>query len=93
VTGTPPGTEASPKYKTGVIWGVLAVLLVLGTVASATVVWAVLNAVSTHQYLLDGVLLVISAFGAIYVLLLMAGIFYRIDRLRGVPHRRIELFE
>jgi hypothetical protein len=87
------GSGEAPGFKTGVIWAVLSVLLVLGTAASAFFVWALLGLLAGPAYLFDGIVLVAAAFAAVYVLLLIAGILYRIDRLRGVPHRRVELFE
>ena len=38
-------------------------------------------------------ILLAGAFVASLMLLLVTGILYRVDRLRGVPHRRIELFD
>lgn len=87
------GSGEAPNYHTGVIWGVLGLLLVLGTVASATTVYAFLGLVSSNQYLLDGLLFVVAAGASVFLIMLIAGILYRIDRLRGVPHRRVELFE
>ena len=87
------GRSPAPQYRTGVIWGVLALLLTLGTVAAALFVFALTNLVATHQYVWDGLLLFVGASAAIFLLMLIAGILYRIDRLRGVPHRRVELFE
>lgn len=88
-------TEAAapPTYRTGVIWGVLALLLTLGTVSAAFFVYGVTELVATQQYLWDGFLLLVGAGASVFLLLLIAGILYRIDRLRGTPHRRIELFE
>ncbi|MGI0053171.1 MAG: hypothetical protein ACRECR_02785 [Thermoplasmata archaeon] len=83
----------APKYRTGVIWVVLTVLLVLGTVSAGFCAWGLLGLLDTHLYLLDGVVMVAGALFALFFLLLMAGVLYRIDRLRGTPHRRIELFE
>ena len=83
----------APKYRTGVIWGVLTLLMVLGTVAAATTVYAFLGLVGSNQYLLDGLLFVVAAGASVFLIMLIAGILYRIDRLRGVPHRRVELFE
>ncbi|HEV2317156.1 MAG TPA: hypothetical protein VGV89_06240 [Thermoplasmata archaeon] len=84
---------AAPPYKTGVIWAVLSVLLLIGTAAAAFVVWGLTDAFSTHRYLLDAVAMIVGGSVAVYVGLMIAGVLYRIDRLRGVPHRRIELFE
>jgi hypothetical protein len=82
----------APSYRTGWLWAVLVFLLVVGTVASAFVVYGL-------QGVLGGALLpylpiaIVGAFIAILAILLIAGFFYRIDRLRGVPHREVRLFE
>ncbi len=86
----PPAPE-TPVWKTGTIWGILAVFLVLGAVGCATFAYGMLG-------LLAGAALgaVEAAFGAgvaVVALLFMAGILYRIDRYRGAIGRRIELFE
>jgi uncharacterized membrane protein len=86
-------TADPPQYRYGVIWVVLSVLLVVGTVASAFFVWGVLGLIAGPAYVFSGVVAVLAAFVAVYVALLLAGILYRIDRLRGTAHRRIELFE
>jgi hypothetical protein len=85
------GTE--PTYHTGIIWGVLALLLTLGTVAAAAFVYGVTDLFSTGRYFPDVPILVVGGVAASYIMLLITGILYRIDRLRGVPHRRIEFFE
>lgn len=90
---TPPRPASPPKYRTGVIWVLLAVFLTLGTVAAGFFVWGLDGLWSTHQYLPDGVVMALGAFVAVYLMLLIVGILYRIDRLRGVPHRRVDLFE
>jgi hypothetical protein len=82
-----------PTYRTGVLWGVLALLLLFGTVASAFVVWAVTDLYLAHRFWLDVPVLALSLAAATVLLLLLAGILYRVDRLRGEPHRRVELFE
>ena len=84
------GAEA-PRWNTGVLWGLLALLLVFGTVGSATVVYGVLGLVEGD--LLDLVAVGLGAVVAALAFLFMAGILYRVDRYRGATHRRIELFE
>ena len=86
-------TEPSevPTWKTGSLWGILAVLLVLGTVGSATVVYGVLAVVGGD--LLGFAALGIGVVVATLAFLFIAGILYRVDRYRGVAHRRVELFE
>ena len=81
-----------PRYRTGWLWLVLAFLLVVGTVASAFVVYGFLG-------VLNGELLPYLPIGigagvvAALALLLLTGMLYRVDRLRGVPHREVRLFE
>ena len=86
-------TDEPPHYRTGALWGVLTVLLLMGTVASAFFVWGLTDLYGNGRYLLDLPVLAISAFLAAVALLLILGILYRVDRLRGTPHRRIELFD
>ena len=86
-------TEAAPapQWKTGSLWGILAAFLVLGTVGAGTVVYGVLGVLDGD--LLDLAVLAVGAVVAVLMFLFMAGILYRVDRYRGVAHRRIELFE
>jgi hypothetical protein len=91
VSSEPSGSKA--EFHTGIVWGILGLLLLFGTVASGFVVYGFLGLVGTHEYLVNGIILVVSGAFAVVVILLMAGILYRIDRLRGTPHRRVELFE
>lgn len=90
--GAPPA-DAPPKYRTGVIWLVLSVLLGAGTVAAAFFVWGLTGLFGSGPIVLDVAAIVLGAGVALYVMMLLAGVLYRIDRLRGVPHRRIEIFE
>ena len=86
-------TAEAPSGRTGVIWGVLAVLLPLGTLASAVFVYGLLGLWSSHAYLLDGALLLLGGAATVFLMLLLAGILYRIDRLRGDVRRKVKLFE
>jgi hypothetical protein len=86
-------SDSPPVYRTGALWIVLCILLVLGTVSSALVVWGLLNAYVTGDYAFDAAVVIGGAFAAIFFFLLLSGILYRIDVLRGVPHRRVMLFE
>jgi hypothetical protein len=86
-------TDDAPKYTTGALWGVLTVLLLIGTVASAFGVWGLTDLYSSGRYLLDVSALLAGGFVAALAFLLMAGILYRVDRIRGVLDRRVELFE
>lgn len=82
-----------PTYRTGVIWAVLGLLLTLGTVSAGFFVYGLTDLFATGHYLFDVPILVGGALAACYIMLLITGILYRIDRLRGVPHRRVEFFE
>ena len=86
-------TGEAPTYRTGALWGVLTVLLLVGTSASAFFVWGLSDLVVSGRYVLD--LLVLGLSGAVTTLafLLLVGVLYRVDRIRGVPHRRMELFD
>jgi len=80
-----------PHWRTNVLWAVLAVFLVLGSVGGATFVYGL-------TWLLAGswVGVPIAAFGAfvaVLAFLFIAGILYRVDRYRGANGRRVELFE
>ncbi|MGA9839989.1 MAG: hypothetical protein WBF81_02855 [Thermoplasmata archaeon] len=82
---------AAPAWKTGTLWGILAFLLIIGTVGSATTVYGLLGAVGGDPFDLLAV-----AFGAVVAVLsflFMAGILYRVDRYRGAAQRRVEFFE
>lgn len=86
-------TAETPKYTTGALWGVLAVLLLVGTVSSAFVVWGFSDLYLNGRYLLDIAALLTGGFLTVLSFLLIAGILYRVDRIRGVLERRVELFE
>ena len=83
--------EPRPTWQTGTLWGILAVLLVFGTVGAATFVYGVLGVVDGS--LLDLVAVALGGGVAALAFLFMAGILYRVDRYRGVTQRRIEFFE
>ncbi len=80
-----------PQWKTGTLWGILAVFLVLGAVGAATVVYGVLElwAGSLWGILAAGV----GGLVAVLSFLFMAGILYRVDRYRGKTQRTVRLFE
>lgn len=80
------------RYKTGVLWGVLALLLLGGTVSAAFFVYGVTDLWATGRLIDVGILLAGAAL-ATFFLLLLVGILYRVDRLRGVPHREVALFD
>jgi hypothetical protein len=89
VTESPP----TPKYRTGWLWGILLLFSLGGTVAGAYVVWGASSLVLTHQYLLYVPVTVAATFVAVLCILFVSGILYKVDRLRGVPHREVALFE
>jgi hypothetical protein len=85
--------EPVPKYRYGTLWGVLAIFLLIGTVAAAFFVYGLSDLLTTGNAVWDVPILLAGAFVASIMLLLLVGILYRVDRLRGVPHRRMELFD
>jgi hypothetical protein len=84
---------SAPSYTTGWLWIVLTAIVVVGTVASAFVVYGITDLAGSGQWLYAGVAIVGGAVVATLALLLVAGILYRVDRIRGVPHRTVNLFE
>ena len=83
----------TPQYRTGALWGVLTLLLLVGTVSSAFFVYGLTDLYATGHYLVDVPVLLGGAFVACIALLLIMGILYKVDRLRGVPVRRMEIFD
>jgi hypothetical protein len=86
-------STAAPVYKTGWLWAVLTFILIIGTVASAFVVYGLTDLAASGQWAYAAVAILGGASVAIFAGLLVAGILYRVDRLRGVPHRTVNLFE
>jgi hypothetical protein len=84
---------AKPKYKTGVLWAVLFGFMTAGTVAATYVVWGLSDLVLTGHYLIDVPVAIAAAAVTVLCVLFVAGILYRVDRLRGVAHREVALFE
>ena len=82
-----------PRYRTGWLWIVLTLLLIVGTVASAFVVYGITDLVGTGRWFPDALEALGGAVVAALALMLLAGMLYRVDRLRGVPHRTVRLFE
>ena len=84
-------TTERPTWNTAPLWGLLALLLVLGTVGAATFVYGLLGVFGGSPLYL----IAVAIGGAVAFLgfLFMAGILYRVDRYRGANQRRIELFE
>lgn len=88
-------TEApeTPQWKTGVLWAILGIFLTVGTLGATFFVYGVLLAVGTGLSLLALSTMVGGGIVSFLSFLFMAGIMYRVDRYRGVAHRRVELFE
>ena len=84
--------EPAPAYRTGWLWGVLTLFLLIGTVASAFVVYAFLGILDGNLFP-DLPIAVVGGFVAVVALLILTGMLYRVDRIRGVPHREVRLFE
>jgi hypothetical protein len=80
-----------PSWSTAPLWGILAVLLVFGTVGAATFVYGILELLSGSLWGLAA--LALGGLVAVLAFLFMAGILYRVDRYRGANQRRVELFE
>ncbi len=84
-------SNETPVWKTGTLWGILAVLLTGGTVGAATFVFGLTGLLAGNPY--DLIALGLGGFVAILAFLFMAGILYRVDRYRGATERRVEFFE
>ena len=81
----------TPVWKTGTLWGVLAVLLIVGTLGAATFVFGLLGVIAGDPYFL--LVLGLGGLVAALAFLFMAGVLYRVDRYRGANERRVEFFE
>ena len=86
-------SSENPRYHTGPIWVVLTLLLLAGTVAAAFFVFGLVDLFGRGRWVVDIPLILVSGFAATFFLLLVTGVLYRVDRLRGVPHREVSLFE
>lgn len=82
-----------PKYKTGTLWAILLLFMMGGTVAATYVVWGVSELLLTGRYLVDVPVALVAGVVTVLCVLFVLGILYRVDRLRGVPHREVALFE
>jgi hypothetical protein len=83
----------APRYRTGALWTILLLFLLAGTVAAAYMTWSVWDLLQTGRYLVDIPVTLAAGVVATLCLLFLSGILYRVDRLRGVPHREVALFE
>jgi len=84
-------TAERPVWRTNVLWGILAVFLVFGSVGAATLVYGLTMILAGNW-----VGVPVAGFGAavaIIAFLFLVGILYRVDRYRGANGRRVELFE
>jgi hypothetical protein len=86
-------TDPSPTYRTGALWAVLMLFMLGGAVSAAYVVWGLSELALTGRYLVDLPVAVAAAFLTLLCFLFVTGILYRVDRLRGIPHRKVRLFE
>ncbi|HTT35182.1 MAG TPA: hypothetical protein VMH78_04875 [Thermoplasmata archaeon] len=84
---------APARYSTGPLWAVLTLLLLGGTVAAAFFVYGFTDLLGHGRWLLDVPVLLVSGFAATFLFLLLTGVLYRVDRLRGATHREVRLFE
>lgn len=82
-----------PTWKTGVLWSLLALFLVLGTVSAAFVVYAVTVWIAAGDLALGIPVAIVAGFLAFLAFLFMAGILYRVDRYRGANGRTVKFFE
>jgi hypothetical protein len=89
LTDVPP----APRYKTGALWGILMLFMLGGAASAAYVVWGLSEWVRTGRYWLDVPVAAGAALVTALCFLFVTGILYRVDRLRGVPHREVALFE
>jgi hypothetical protein len=95
VNSDAPGTLAPPAvtYRTGVLWGVLLLFLIVGTASAAFFVYGLSDLLATGRWFPDLPIAFAGAAVATFTLLLITGILYRVDRLRGRAGRRVSLFE
>jgi hypothetical protein len=84
-------SDETPVWKTGTLWGVLAVFLIVGAVGCATVAYGVAGLLAGDPWF--GLAVPVGTVIAGLAFLFMAGILYRVDRYRGANDRRVELFE
>ena len=82
-----------PPYRTGALWMVLTLLLMFGTVGAASVVYGASLLLASGPWWEAVPAIAIGGVASGLCFLLLAGILYRVDRIRGSVHRRVELFE
>ncbi len=84
---------APPRYRTGVLWAVLLGFMLAGTIAAIYVVWGVSEVVAGGTPLVYVPIALAGVVVTVLCVLFILGILYRVDRLRGVAHREVALFE
>jgi hypothetical protein len=82
---------STPRWRTGVLWGILALFVVVGSAGAATAVYGAMIVAAGGP--LGFAFLVGGSLAAVLAFLFTLGILYRVDRYRGVAVRRVELFE
>lgn len=82
---------AAPRWKTGWLWGILAVFVVVGSAGAATFVYGAMGVATGRP--IGFVFVAVGGLAAVLAFLFTLGILYRVDRYRGVTGRRVELFE
>ncbi len=84
-------TARPSEGSTAVLWGILAVFLVLGALGLATFVYGV--EAYAASVVVGALAMGAGAAGAFLAFLFTAGILYRVDRYRGANQRKVALFE
>ncbi len=86
-------TDATERshWKTGVLWGVLLVFLLVGSLGLAGIVYGLMGILAGDWFAV--LALGAGGLGAFLAFLFTAGILYRVDRYRGSEQRRVEIFE
>lgn len=82
----------APRLRTSVLWGVLAVLLLIGTVSSAFVVYGA-TGFGVRPAWADLVAVVGGGLVSALAWLFLIGLLYRVDRSNGALRRTVRLFE
>ena len=86
-------SDPAPRYRTGPLWVVLTLVLLGGTVSAAFFVFGLTDLFASGRWYLDVPIVAGAGFAATFLFLLLTGLLYRVDRLRGTPHREVALFE
>lgn len=89
---TEPARPARIRLRATVLWGVLAVLLLVGTVSSAFVVYGA-TGFGVRPAWADLASIGLGGVGAGLAWLFLIGLLYRVDRSNGALRRRVKLFD